>query len=115
MPDEQFFSYMMARTSDFFWDDNACLFCTRLTHWIHQFTGRPVSPLGYIILFLNQPFFTLTPKCCMVCGEATTTKIFDLTRPGLEPTIYHTITLSMLFKFDRNMYLIYFRQNLHAL
>jgi hypothetical protein len=27
----------------------------------------------------------------MVCGEATTTKIFDLTIPGLEPTIYHTL------------------------
>ena len=35
--------------------------------------------------------YLLSPKCCMLSGEATDTNLQSgLTRPGLEPTIYHT-------------------------
>jgi hypothetical protein len=45
---------------------------------------------GHIIVNPWQPFFALTPKCCMLNAEATNTnfKVFGLTWLGLEPTIY---------------------------
>ena len=48
--------------------------------------------LGLIILILSQPVFALSPECCVLSGEATNTnfKVFGLTRPGLESTIYRT-------------------------
>jgi hypothetical protein len=50
------------------------------------------APLWHIILILSQPVFALSPKCCMLSGEATNTNfiVFILTRSRLEPTIYHT-------------------------
>ena len=51
-----------------------------------------VVPLGHIILIPSQPVFALTPKCCVISGEAVNTNfiVIGLTRPGLEPTIYRT-------------------------
>jgi hypothetical protein len=45
---------------------------------------------GHIILIQTQPVFALTLNSA--CGEATQTnlKVFGLTRPGLEHTIYRT-------------------------
>ena len=55
-------------------------------------TGRHVAPLGHIILVPSQPVFALSPKSCVLSGEATNTNfiVFCLNRPGLEPTIYRT-------------------------
>ena len=52
-----------------------------------QFAGRHIAPLGHIILIPSQPVCY-----CVLSGEATNTnfKVFGLTRPGLEPTIYRT-------------------------
>ena len=57
-----------------------------------QSTGRHVAPHGHIILIPSQAGFALTPYWCVPSGEATNTnfKVFGLTRPGLEPTIYRT-------------------------
>lgn len=57
-----------------------------------QSAGRDVTPLVHVILILSQPVFALSLQCCMLNGEATNTIfiVFGLTRPGLEPTIYHT-------------------------
>jgi hypothetical protein len=43
-------------------------------------------------LWLSQSVFTLTPYCCMHSREAANDNftVFGLTRPGIEPTIYHT-------------------------
>ena len=40
----------------------------------------------------SQPVFALSPQCCVLSGEATNNNVivFGLTRPGLEPAIYHT-------------------------
>jgi hypothetical protein len=56
-----------------------------------QFAGRHGAPFGHIILIPSQPVFALSSECCMLSGEATNTNFifFGLTRPGLEPTIYH--------------------------
>jgi len=57
-----------------------------------QSAGRHVVPLWHIILIPRQPVFVLTPYCCLLNGEAANTNliVFSLTRPSLEPTIYHT-------------------------
>ena len=53
---------------------------------------RHVAPLGHIILIPSQLVFVLSLSCYVLSGEATNTNciVFGLTRPGLEPTIYHT-------------------------
>ena len=57
-----------------------------------QSADRHVAPLGHIILILSQPFFALSPLCCMLGGEATNTNliVFGLIWSGLDPTIYRT-------------------------
>jgi len=57
-----------------------------------QSADRHVAILGHIILIPSQPVFALSPKCCVLSGEATNTNfiVFGLTRPGLERTIYRT-------------------------
>ena len=57
-----------------------------------QSAGRHVAPLAHIILIPSQPVFALSPKCCVLSGEATNTNfiVYGLIRPGLEPTIYRT-------------------------
>ena len=83
----------------FWWDDNDFRFVldqhTELdfysaTSLKQQSVYRHVTPLGHIILNPCQPFFALTPKCCLLNTEATNTnfKVFGLTWLGLEPTIY---------------------------
>jgi hypothetical protein len=85
----------------FWWDDddvrfvldqNAELdFCSaRLLK--QQSAGRHVSPLGHIIPIPSQPVFDLTLSFYVLTEEATNANllVFDLTRTGLEPTIYRT-------------------------
>ena len=57
-----------------------------------QSADRHVAPPEHIILIPSQPVFTPSPSCCVLSGEATQINfiVFGLTRPGLEPTIYHT-------------------------
>ena len=57
-----------------------------------QSVDRHVTPPGHIILILSQPVFALSPKYCVLGGEATNTNfiVFGLTRLGLEPTIICT-------------------------
>ena len=44
----------------------------------------------HIFLIPNEQIFTLTPKCCVLSGEAANTNfmIVGLNRPGLKPMIY---------------------------
>jgi hypothetical protein len=55
-----------------------------------QSADKHVAPLGHIIPIPSQPVFALSPYCCMLSGEATNINfiVFDLTKPGLKPTIY---------------------------
>ena len=58
-----------------------------------QSAGRHIGPPGHIIILIpSQPFFALSPWCCVLSGEATNINFIvnGLTRPGLEPTVYHT-------------------------
>jgi hypothetical protein len=66
MPIQQFFSYIMTRTSLFsmrwWWGP----LCTRPTHWVVFFIvlahwNNSVAPLGHIILIPSQPVFALSP------------------------------------------------------
>ena len=69
MPHKQFFSYIMARTSNnlcdnnvrFVLDQNALLDFYSASSLKQQSVGRDVTPLGHIILIPSQPFFALTP------------------------------------------------------
>ena len=60
---------------------------------LNKSAGRLVAPLRHVFLNLSQPVFTLTPLCCMFSVEPVNTNfiVFSLIRPGLEPTIYHTL------------------------
>ena len=97
MPTQQFFSYIMTRTSynfqrddyevHFVLEQHAQLDLYSATSLKQQSSDRHVTSLGHIIQ-ANYSF----SKCCMLSGEATNTNfiVFGLTRPGLEPTIYYT-------------------------
>jgi len=70
MPNEQFFIYIMMRTSYIRWDDkdvhfvieqHAQLDFCSASSLKQQSTGRNVTPLQHIILILSQPVFALTP------------------------------------------------------
>jgi hypothetical protein len=56
-----------------------------------------VAQLGHIIIIPSQPTLALSPKCCVLSGEATNTnfKVFGLTRPGLELTSCALIELTI--------------------
>ena len=58
-------------------------------------TDRHVTPLGCTILIQPQPVFALTPYHNVLNGETGQTNclLFGLTRPGIEPRIYRTITI----------------------
>ena len=43
--------------------------------------GRHVTPLGHIILIPSQPVFVLSPKCCVLSGEATHINFIALVWP----------------------------------
>ena len=60
---------------------------------LNKSAARLVTPLRHVLLNLSQPVFTLTPLCCMFSVEPVNTNfiVFSLIRPGLEPTIYHTL------------------------
>jgi hypothetical protein len=56
-----------------------------------------MKKLGHIILITKLPFFTLTPYCCVITGEAatyTTFIDFGLTRQGIQLTINYTQTIT---------------------
>ena len=100
-PNEQFFSYIIARASYIRWDDEVvrCVLDQYAqldfysASWLkQQYTDKHVCPLWHIILIQSQPVFALTPYNYMLSREAAHTNIivFDLTRRGLDPTIYHT-------------------------
>jgi hypothetical protein len=57
-----------------------------------QSVDRHVTPPGHIIVILSKPVFALSPKYCVLSGEATNTNfiVFGLTGLGLEPTIICT-------------------------
>jgi hypothetical protein len=57
-----------------------------------QSLDRHVAPFRHIILIPSQPVFALSPKCCVVSGEAANINfiVFGLTWSGLEHTIYDT-------------------------
>jgi hypothetical protein len=70
MPTKQFFSYIMARTVNFQWDDdevrfvldqNAKLDFYSASSLKQQPTGRHVAPLGHIIPIPSQPVLALSP------------------------------------------------------
>ena len=55
---QQFFSYIMARTSLFsmrWWCGSLCTWPTRLIFTVEQSTDRHVVPLGHIFLIPSQP------------------------------------------------------------
>jgi len=49
MPNEQFLSYIMARTSCITWNNDALLDLYRASSLEQQFTGKHVAPLEHII------------------------------------------------------------------
>ena len=57
-----------------------------------QPAGRQLAPLAHIIPIPNQTVFNFTPSCYVLSGEEADTVLinFGLTRPGIDPTIYHT-------------------------
>ena len=70
MPIQQFFNYIMARTSYFQWDVDEVRFVLdqyaeldfySASSLKQQFAGRHVAPLGHIILIPSQPVFALSP------------------------------------------------------
>jgi hypothetical protein len=69
-PNEQFFSYIMARTSYIQWNDDDARFVLdqhaefdlySARSLKQQSVGRHVVPFGHIILIPSQPVFGLTP------------------------------------------------------
>jgi hypothetical protein len=70
MPIQQFFNYIMARTSYFLWDVDEVRFVLdqyaeldfySASSLKQQSAGRHVAPLGHIILIPSQPVFALSP------------------------------------------------------
>ena len=100
-PIKQCLSNIMREQVNFHWDDDDVCFILD-QHAELDFYGvnslkqesadRHVAPLGHIILIPSQPVFALSPQCCVLSREATNTNliVFGLTRPRLEPTVYHT-------------------------
>lgn len=95
MPNDQLFSYFMAKKSYNFEKMMMMMmmpFCTRPTclgfysagSLRQQAVGRHATPLEQNNLIPSQPIFPLTPKWCLLSGEATHIKfiVFGFTRPG---------------------------------
>jgi hypothetical protein len=98
-PKEKKFSYAMARTSYLIRrDDDDVRFVQDHHAFFHLYSAisltQHVSPVGHIILIPSQQDFDFFFISLMLLlnGEATNTNfiVFHLTRPWLEPTIYHT-------------------------
>jgi hypothetical protein len=100
MSNEQFFYYIVVRTSYILMRGWWCPLCTIPTFLdFHSASslkqhsaGRHVAPPGHIILIPNKSVFAVTPWYCKSSGEAANTNfiVFGLIRPGIEPTIYRT-------------------------
>jgi len=69
-PIQQFFSYIMARTSYYQWDDDEVRFILdqhaeldfySASSLKQQSAGRHIAPLGHIILVPSQPVFAISP------------------------------------------------------
>ena len=100
-PIQQFSAISWREQVNFQWDDDEVCFVLdqqaeldfySASSLKQQFVGKHVTPLRHIILIPSQPVFALSPYRCVFGGEATNTNfiVFGLTRPWLEPTIYHT-------------------------
>jgi hypothetical protein len=97
---EQFFSYVMAKTSFLQWNDDVryVLRPTHLTgslvlaHWNNSLQIDMSHHSRHIILIPSQPVFVLIPIWSMLNREATNTNfiVLGLNRPLLELMIYHT-------------------------
>ena len=55
-----------------------------------QSAGKHVAPLGHIIRIPSQPLLFLLNAACLTEKQIVPILVFGLTRPRLEPTIYHT-------------------------
>jgi len=107
-----YISKNMLHSMEWWWCNLLCTRPTRLTgssSLKQQSEGRHVAPLGHIILIPSRPVFALSPLCCVLSGEATNTNfiVFGLTRPGLEPTIYHTCTSDAVVLWKNNWLLTF--------
>ena len=86
MPNEKYFSYIMARTNFIRWD----FIDVRIVPDIHpvgfysasspkqQSAYRHVAPIGHIILIPWQSVSALSPKCFVLSGEVTNTSRYSL-------------------------------------
>jgi hypothetical protein len=70
MPIQQFFRYIMARTSNYQWDADEVHFVLdqhaeldfySASSLKQQSAGRNVTPFGHIILIPSQPIFAISP------------------------------------------------------
>jgi len=97
---QQFFSYIMERTSCIQWNDDDVRFVLDQHAYLdlysasslkQQSVGRHVAPLEHIILIPSQPVFSLFPENCLLSGEAANINfiVLGLTLPELEPLLYH--------------------------
>ena len=94
-PNEQVFSYIMARTSYItnvlrVIQDKLDFYSVRSLK--QQLAGKHVAPLEHIILIPRKPVLAFSPLCCVYSRVAPNTNviIFSLTQPGFELTIYRT-------------------------
>ena len=82
-----------------------CGLCTRPTRSIGSSSasslkqlsvGRHVAPIDHIIFVFSQPVYRLIIICCVLNKETANINfiVFDMTQPGLEPTIYRMLTIT---------------------
>jgi hypothetical protein len=98
-PTQQFFSYIMERTSFNGMMMTSALYYYNTSSWIfivleltQQSADRHVTTLGNIFLIPRQPVFSLSPQCWVLSGEATITNLIvcGLSRSWLEHTVNRT-------------------------
>jgi hypothetical protein len=93
---EQFFSYVLVKTSYIIWDDDDVHFVLDKQAYLElhsaisltqQSAGTYVASHSHIILFPRQPVFALVPLYCVLRGETVNTNciVFGLTGSVLEP------------------------------
>jgi len=84
-PNEQFFSYIMARTNHIQRDDDAVhIVLDQHTFFFYcgsslkqQSASRHVAPLGHNILITSQLVYAFTPKCCVLSVESANPNLID--------------------------------------
>jgi hypothetical protein len=107
-PTQIFFCFIIVKVIWFSMRWWWCVLCTRPTHLVgsysasslkQQSVNRHVSPLKTLSCFWAKPVFALSPKCCVLSGEAANTNfiVFDLSRPGSNPqsTVFKVSTLTI--------------------